>query len=500
MMRLRFILCAGLLASSLTIFAKGQATPGSPALVLPTDADIRNILAERVSTLAGQEDGIGIVVGVIRPEGRRVISYGHLNQGDPRPLNGDTVFEIGSVSKVFTALLLADMVRRGEVSLADPVAKYLPLGIRIPERNGSPITLLDLATHTSGLPFMPDVAPADDASVYDDSSAKESAQKLYNFLSHYKLSRAPGAEWDYSNIGYWLLSQALASRAHTDYETLLQTRILSPLKLTSTAVTPSPPMKARLAVGHNAVLQPAPPFSSVSIYAAMPAAGGLVSTVNDMLTFLSVCMGYERSPLASSIAAMLNNQRPIDEGSQQALGWVVMGNGDLLIMHDGFTWGYASYVAWDPKNRVGVIVLSNQLTSVGDIGHHLLRPNVPLEPPTVTRHTEIKLDSGILDTYVGEYEVQDEGLFRIARNHDFLNHDFPNHDFLTIQVPPGWGLPKFRLRPESRRDFFVADLPLRVTFQTGPNGRVNELLVYPPRGQHALSAKRVTSPSNSQPK
>jgi CubicO group peptidase (beta-lactamase class C family) len=484
MRRIRLSLYAGLLASSLTIlaFAEAQATASSPAISLPSDDDIRNILAERVSTLAGQDDGIGIVVGVIGPEGRRVISYGHLSQGDPRPLNGDTVFEIGSVSKVFTALLLADMVQRGDVALGDPVTKYLPPGTRIAERNGSPITLLDLATHTSGLPFMPD-----DASVYDDSSAKESAQKLYGFLSHYELSHAPGAEWGYSNIGYWLLGQALASQAHTDYETLLATRILAPLGLTSTAITPSPPMKARLAVGHNAVLQPAPPYSSVSIYSAMAAAGGLVSTVNDMLAFLSVCMGYERSPLASSMALMLNSHRPIDDGSEQALGWVVMREGksdDRLIMHEGFTWGYASDVAWDPKNRVGVVVLSNQLAGIGDIAHHLLRSNVPLETPTVTKHTEIKLDSGILDTYVGEYEVEDEGLFKIVRDHDFL----------TIQVPPGWGLPKFRLRPESGRDFFVADLPLRVTFQTGPNGRVNELLVYPPRGQHALSAHRVIAP------
>src|ERR1700691_1554556 len=481
---LRFSLYVGLLASSLTTFAFGeaQATPSSPAIVLPSDADIRNMLSDRVSALAGREDGIGTVVGVIGPGGRRVISYGHLNQGDPRPLNGDTVFEIDSVSKVFTALLLGDMVQKGEVSLRDPVAKYLPPGIGIAERNGSPITLLDLATHTSGLPFMPD-----DASVYAGSSAKQSTQKLYGFLSHYELPHAPGAEWGYSNIGYWLLGQALASQARTDYETLLQTRVIAPLKLTNTAITPSLPMKARLAVGHNAVLQPAPPYSSVSIYSAMPAAGGLVSTANDMLTFLSVCMGYEHSPLASSMALMLNDHRPIDDGSEQALGWVVMGEGkgdDRLIMHEGFTWGYASYVAWDPKNRVGVVVLSNQLAGVGDIGHHLLRSNVPLETPTVTQHTEIKLDSMILDTYVGEYEVKDEGLFRIIRDHDFL----------TIQVPPGWGLPKFRLRPESGRDFFVADLPLRAKFQTRPNGRVNELLVYPPRGQHALSAYRVTVP------
>jgi CubicO group peptidase (beta-lactamase class C family) len=434
------------------------------------------MLAERVDALAGHEDGI--VVGVVGPQGRRIISYGHRNQGDPRPLNGDTGFEIGSVSKVFTALLLADMVRKDEVALANPVAKYLPSGVKIPERNGHSITLLDLATHTSGLPFMPD-----ESTVYDDPS-KYSDQRLYRFLARYQLKRDPGAEWDYSNVGYWLLGQALASRAGMGYENLLQSRVTAPLKMNYTAVSLSlsPNLTAKLAVGHNAVLQPAPSFHSVSIYAAMLAAGGMVSTVNDMLKFLSVCMGYERSPLASSMAAMLSTQRPIDDGSEQALGWVVIGKGDdRLIMHDGFTWGYASYVAWDPIARVGVVVLSNQLASVGDMARHLLRPNVPLERPTATKHTEINLDSAVLDAYVGQYEAQGVGVFNIIRDREFL----------TIQLPAGWGLPKFRLRPESRRDFFVAEFPVRVTFQSDSDGRVSGLLVYPPRGQHALPANRI---------
>ncbi len=159
-----------------------------------------------------------------------------------------------------------------------------------------------------------------------------------------------------------------------------------------------------------------------------------------------------------------------------------MGKGDdRLIMHDGFTWGYASYVAWDPTVRVGVVVLSNQLASVGDIGRHLLRPIVPLERPITTKHTEINLDSAVLSAYAGQYEAEGEGVFKVARDHDFL----------TIQVPTGWGLPRFRLRPESRRDFFVAELPIRVAFQTDSNGCVNGLLVYPPRGQHALPASRI---------
>ena len=471
--------CAGILAilAGLNTTFVAQVTQRSGAIVLPSDADIRKMLAERVDSIAGQEGGIGIVVGVVGPQGRRVISYGRLNHGDPRLLNGDTVFEIGSVSKVFTALLLAEMVRKGEVALADPVAKYLPGSVKIPERNGLSITLLDLANHTSGLPFMPDELP-----IYNDPAAKYSDEELRRFLARYRLTRDPGAEWDYSNLGYWLLGQALASRAGTDYESILRARVLAPLTLKSTAITLSPTMKARLAVGHNAVLQPAPSFSSVSIYAAMPAAGGLVSTVNDMLKFLSVCMGYERSPVASSIAAMLATQRPID-GSEQALGWVVIGKSDdQLIMHEGGTWGYTSYVAWDPRSRVGVVALSNQLAGVGDIALHLLRPNVPLERPIVTKHSEIALDSAVLNAYAGQYEVEDEGVFDITRDHDFLR----------IQLPTSWGLPKFRLRPESRRDFFVAELPVRVTFQTDSDGRVNGLLIYPPRGQHALRAKRIS--------
>jgi D-alanyl-D-alanine-carboxypeptidase/D-alanyl-D-alanine-endopeptidase len=462
-----------------TTLAGAQATPGSASTVLPSDAGIRKILAERVHTLAGRQDGIGIVVGLIGPQGRRVIPYGHLSQADPRSLGGDTVFEIGSVSKVFTALLLADMVRKGEVALADPVAKYLRAGVKIPERNGRPITLVDLATHTSGLPFMPDELPVFNAS----AAADNSAAPLYQFLARYQLTRDPGTEWDYSNIGYWLLGQTLAERAGTDYESLLRARVIAPLKMNSTAITLSSKLKSSLAIGHNAVLQPSPSFSSVSLYGAMPAAGGLVSTVNDLLSFLSVALGYEPSPLASSMAAMLSTRRPID-GSEQALGWVVMGKGDdQLVMHDGFTWGYASYMAWNPATRVGVVVLSNQLASVDDIGRHLLRPDVSLEKPRVTHHTEIVLDVPALDLYDGQYEAKDVGTFTISRDHDFL----------TIQLPADWGLPKLHLRPETRQDFFVAELPVRVSFQTDSEGRVNGLLLYPPRGQHALPANRLSS-------
>jgi D-alanyl-D-alanine-carboxypeptidase/D-alanyl-D-alanine-endopeptidase len=478
------VCCAAVAAVALAVpMAYRPYGAGDPVkanlLVLPSDADVRRMLAARIDAIGGKQGGIGIVVGILGPRGRRIVSYGRRGEGDPSPMDGDTVFEIGSVSKVFTALLLGEMVGAGEVQLSDPVAKYLPAGVKVPEHNGRKITLLDLAIHTSGLPFM-----SDDVPVYNVATAGtgENAQ-LYRFLGRYQLTRDPGAKWDYSNIGYWLLGEALSSRAGVDYETLLRKRVLAPLAMKDTAITLTPRLKAKLAVGHNAVLLPAAPFSSVSIYSAMPAAGGLVSTVSDLLKLLSVCMGYEPSSLTSSTTAMLNTRHPID-GSDQALGWVVVGKGsDQLIEHEGSTWGYSGYVGWSQSRRVGIVVLSNQLASVADIGRHLLRPDFALEKQVVTKHTEVPLDPAMLDAYAGRYEVKDEGIFRVMRENGFL----------TFQMPPGWGLPVFRLRPEGPRDFFVAELPIRVTFQTDDDRRVKGLLVYPPRGQRGLPANRIGS-------
>lgn len=417
--------------------------PQAGATVFPSDAEIRSKLAE----WGGAEgEGVSVVVGVVEPRGTRVIAYGRL------PADGQTVFEIGSVTKALAALLLADMAGRGEVALTDPVARHLPPGFKVPERNGRSITLLDLATHTSGLPFMPD----------------ESAQ-LGDFLGRYELQRDIGAEREYSNLGYWLLSEALAFRAGMDFESLLRTRVLAPLGMESTAITLSPGIEARLAAGHDASLQPAPRISTVPVYSKMPAAGGAVSTVNDLMKLVRTAMGYERSPLAAALESTVS--------SRPALAWTVSEDaGGRMIFHDGGTLGQVSSVAWDPKRRVGVVVLSNQVAGVGEVARHLLRPDLPLpKAATAAKRTEIALDPAVLDAYAGRYEAAGEGIFVIEREGGYL----------TIRAPESWGLPKLRLRPESRHDFFTSELPLRVTFR--PDG----ILIHPPRGQRAVPAARV---------
>jgi CubicO group peptidase (beta-lactamase class C family) len=405
----------------------------TPAAAPLSDAEIRAILASRVGP---ENDGVGIVVGIIGPRGRRIVSYGNVD--------GNTAFEIASVTKVFTALLLADMVRRGEVALTDPVSKYVPAA------NGR-ITLVDLATHTAGLPFA-DGAPSHDIGV-----------------------------WEYSNVGYRLLGEALEARSGMSFERLLQARVLQPLRLHDTAITLPPALKAKLAAGHDASLQPAPPWYEIPGYSKMQAAGGIVTTTNELLSFLAVALGYRRSSLAPAMASMLATQRPTSaspSASRQALGWLMIGDpADPLIVHDGGSWGYGSSVAWDPKMGIGVVVLSNQIGDVGDIARHLLRPGIPLTGSKHVKHTEIVLAPAILDSYAGRYEAKGEGVFVIAREAGGL----------TIESPADWGLPKQRLRPESERDFFDSELPLRVTFHSNGRGMV----VYPPRGQDGVAATRI---------
>jgi serine-type D-Ala-D-Ala carboxypeptidase/endopeptidase len=446
---------------------------------LPNETEIRSLLAERIEGLGGEQGGVGIVVGMISPEGRKIISVGRCGSDDSRVPDGDTVFEIGSVTKAFTALLLAEMAGKNELTLKDPVAKYLPAGFKIPARNGKNISLLDLATHTSGLPFMPN----ESATSTDSGTGQYSVAGLRHFIANCGL-RGEG-KWEYSNVGYWLLSEALAARAGVDYETLLRRRIIAPLGLANTAFALTPELKTNFAVGHNAVLQPSPAISTLPIYSIMPAAGGLYSSANDLLKLLVVAMDYEKSSLGAAMHLTQTTRRPMSrDGSEQALGWTIIHDkSGELVVHDGGTFGYASSIAWDPARRVGVVVLSNQVASVGDIARHLLQPSFPLEKPAATKRTEVAIDRGKLGIYIGNYEASGEGIFEVVRDADSL----------AIRAPAEWGLPKFRLHPESRQDFFVAELPMHVAFQLENDGTVKKMLVYPPRGQRPIPATRLTT-------
>lgn len=443
------------------------AAPSQPAIA--SDAEIRKILVDRIDT---RQQGVGIVVGVIEPGGRRIVAYGNHDRKEKRAVNGDTVFEIGSVTKVFTSLLLADSVQRGELSLTDPVAKFLPADTKVPERGNKKITLQDLATHTSALPRLPsNLIPKDAANPYADYTVAQ----LYDFLARYELPRDIGAEYEYSNLGAGLLGHALALRAGMDYETLVRTRILGPLAMKSTAITLSDSMKKRLAPGHDAQRERVPNWDLPTLAGA----GALRSTANDLLNFIAASLRETPSSLTPAFASMLAARRPTPmPGQEIALGWhVAKGEGGReIVWHNGGTGGYRSFIGFDPKHRTGVVVLSNTFTNEGidDIGRHLLDPTAPLlQAPKARKETAV--DAKVLDGYVGIYELAPNFILTVTREGNQL-------------FAQATGQPRIEIYAESDRKFFYKVLDAQITFQTDEQGRATSLTLHQ-NGDHP--AKRI---------
>jgi CubicO group peptidase (beta-lactamase class C family) len=240
---------------------------------------------------------VGFVVGIVEGGKSCIFGYGKLSRDADKTPEGNSVFEIGSVTKVFTGLLLADMVERKLVALEDPVQKFVPENVRVPQCDGRAITLLDLATHTSGLPRLPGnfalSAAKDPANPYADYSVDQ----LYEFLSQHSLSRKPGTQFEYSNLGVGLLGHALARGADTSYEKLLLERICAPLGMQDTRITLSEDQRSRLVQGHGPRGRPVANWDIPTLAGA----GALRSTVNDMLIFLKANLGLQNCPLSAAI-------------------------------------------------------------------------------------------------------------------------------------------------------------------------------------------------------
>ena len=265
---------------------------------LTSDDELRQILRPRVDV---EKQAIGIVVGRVDAQGGlRIIEYGRTERGG-REVDGETLFEIGSVTKVFTSLLLADMVTRGEVKLNDPVAKYLPPEVKISERNGRQITLRDLATQRSGLPRLADnMHPKDPGNPYADYTVPQ----MYAFLSGYSLTRDIGSQYEYSDLRVTLLGHALERRAGKPYAALVEALVYGSLGLHSTGMTVPPSMRLRLALPHT---RDTDTDGELGVRRALPAAGGLRSDAEDLLRFVAANLNPGGCPLGPAI--QLTHQR-----------------------------------------------------------------------------------------------------------------------------------------------------------------------------------------------
>jgi serine-type D-Ala-D-Ala carboxypeptidase/endopeptidase len=435
----------------------------------PTPTTVLAILKRRIDQ---EKQSIGMVVGLIDRQGRQIISYGRLSQADQRQPDGNTVFEIGSITKVFTALALAEMAERGELKLTDPITKFLPKSVSVPTRSGQTITLIDLATHTSSLPRLPDnLQPQDINNPYADYAVEQ----LYKFLSGYKLTRNIGTKYEYSNLGAGLLGHVLSLKSGTDYETLIKTRITQPLQMPNTAIQLSAAMRSRLITGHNAGGEPVANWDLPSLAGA----GALRSTAHDLLEFLAVQQGWVQSTLLPAMQKTQTPQRSTDTPTlAMGLGWHILTSpGTTIIFHDGGTGGYRSFIGFNQASQLGVVVLSNSSNDISDIGLHLLEPKLPLaqhQPPRARK--VITLNPQIYDAYVGRYQLAPDFILTITKTRDRL--------YLQATAQP-----QVELWPIAETQFFIKEVEAQITFVKSNTGQVNQLILHQ-NGQH-LPAQRL---------
>jgi CubicO group peptidase (beta-lactamase class C family) len=442
--------------------------PGSNAL---TDAEIRTMLRDNVDT---DKEAVGLVVGSVDEHGTRVVSYGKLDNGTSTDVDGDTLFEIGSITKVFTALLLQDMVERGEMKLDDPVQKYLPESVRMQTYQGKQITLLHLATHTSGLPREVDnLSPRS----WRNPGAGYTVGQLYAFLSHCKLRHAPGTRQEYSNLGLELLGHVIALKAGKDYETLVVERICRPLGMDSTRVTLTPELKSRLAIGHA---MPGRPVLGTDL-SSFPGAGGLRSTANDLLKFVSAYMGLTPSPL-NPLMQKAEAFHSLESGAKLRLAW--WGDG-TVFEHGGLTFGFKTELAFDSKKRRGIVVLSNCANSrffpAVMENWHLLGRRSPLPKRTVP------VDTALFDRYVGQYQTDNREICTVRRESERLMVQWIGHSDKRMA-----GFPSFEVFPQSETVFYNEFFERQVMFLPATNDQAIKLILTG-GPQHPIEMTRIST-------
>ena len=343
------------------------ATAAARAFANDIDDDkVRTVLKEHIG--AGEQN-TGLVAVISDKAGSRIVAYGHTGMQDNRPLDGDTVFEIGSITKVLTALILADMAARGELAMTDPLARHLPPSVKVPER-AEPITLLDLATYTSGLPNWPPGFRFTSANPLADYTA----ERVYASIAGYQLPYDPGTHYAYANLGFGLLGLALAHRAGMGFEALLKDRICAPLGLKNTSITLTDAMQARLAQGRDAQGKPAPLWDMPGLAGA----GAVRSTAKDLTILLEACIGARETPLRMAFTTLLATRRSTGvPGTEVGLGWFVTANhGDEIVWKSGLTGGFRTDLAYSTMSRRGTVILSNAFNyDALDIGIGLINPD-----------------------------------------------------------------------------------------------------------------------------
>ena len=459
-------LALGFVLFSAFVFANYAYSQSSTSTLPRSQQEQSTQLAGKVRKLAAayvEGDAINsAVIGVIDGDTEFVLGVGQISKKDTRTPDRNTVFEIGSVSKVFTGILLADAIERGVVTADQPADDLLPEGVSMPIFSKKPdrkITLSDLSTHVSGLPRLPDNLDLMAANPY----ANYTANDLFDFLKTHKLKREPGTVDVYSNLGVGLLGVLLSRKQKLDYESLLRKRISEPLQMADTSITLSKDQSNRLAPPHDGSLTRPPNWE----FDALAGAGAIRSTAGDMMKFLRANLNPPNGDTGKAIELAFTRQLESKGVGSSAMGfgWLI-NSGTNTHWHNGGTAGYHSIVFVNRKQKRALVILSNtSTTEIDQLGSQImaLLSGQDVQPKKFRK--TIDASPKICARYVGRYKLNEAMMFEIA----YANAE---KTLLTVQLAGQSAIPIY---PESETLWFTKAVKADIEFAVDESGKCTAL-------------------------
>jgi len=351
------------LASLKTIAQNTDGQSNKPAPVA-TSNTLTSILDKQVDSVARQyiqkSNTVGLSIGILVNGAIKTYGYGEIVKGEGNLPDANTIFEIGSITKTFTASILAYYVNQGKISLTDPITKYLPDSLLVnPELNS--IKIINLSNHTSGLPsippnFLPNMDPLNPYLHYDEAL-------LFANLKNCKLATVPGEMYAYSNLSVGLLGVILQRVSGKNYEQLVKQVITGPLKMSNTAQILTPKATKQFTAVYNAKGTETKPWD----FKALAACGCLRSTVNDLLTYAKNNIHCDNTVLSNAFD--LTHQITFSKEPLVGLGWHVFQiKGANYYWHNGGTGGSRSFLIFSIEQKMAAVVLSNAEVGVDEVG------------------------------------------------------------------------------------------------------------------------------------
>ncbi|OUR90789.1 hypothetical protein A9Q87_12615 [Flavobacteriales bacterium 34_180_T64] len=354
---------------------------------------------DHIKTRIDKGLNVGIVVALINGDDVEFFSYGKTALENGSNVDEFSVFEIGSITKTFTTIMIADEILKGRMSLSDPISKYLPEHVKVPSRNGREITIKDVATHSSSIPRMPsNFAPSNPNNPFADYTI----DMAYEYISGLELTRDIGERFEYSNIAMGILGHLLELQYGKTYEEIMVDRIANVYDMNNTRVVFTDDMKKHLAYGHangNQVENWDLP--------ALAGAGAIRSTATDMVKYVKANMGVTKGPLYE--AMQLSHKKAYSNEEQDfsiGLGWHYALDDDKVVWHNGGTGGYISFAGFLEGTTTGVVVLTNSQRNINDIGFKILDDTFELKMPkmSIANAMEAEIETNGLEAGLALYK------------------------------------------------------------------------------------------------